>query len=187
MIRKLTLIAVLVCGLALVSGPPRAEAQGRKIRKTENYFSPQGGVADATVREINKAEKLIEVAMYSISVGEDAPIYVALREAAARGVKIVMVLNKARTGSSNKKKSLNLESIGVDVRYVTRTMHEKFAVIDRAVLVNGSANFSTSADQRYSENAQVIASPKYLVTAFRREFRHLVSVSKDFDPAEFEE
>lgn len=182
--RSRMILCVLLVGALAWQGDVLGQARAK--RKTENYFSPKGGVADASVREIRNAKKSIDVAMYSISVGANAPIFQALKEAGERGVKIRMVLNKARTGSSNKRKSLTLESIGVDVVYTTRTMHEKFAIVDGSVLLNGSANWSTSADQKYSENMQVMTNPKYVVTAFKREFRHLLSVARDFDPKEFQ-
>jgi len=154
-------------------------------RKVESFFSPKGGIATAAARDIGLAKKHIDIAMYSISTGTGRPIFDALKAAAARGVKIRMVLNKARTGSSNKRKSLALENIGVDVLYTTRTMHQKFAIIDGKLLDNGSANWSSSADEKYSENMQSIRSPKYLIRAFKKQFRHLLSVARDFDPEDF--
>ena len=177
------IIALLALSL-LSSGSGEARAQGQ--RKTESYFSPNGGVADAIVRELGLARREVEIAMYSITTDPATPIMQALKAATERGVKVTMIFNKARTGSSNKAKSLALENIGVDVRYVTKTMHEKFAIIDGAVLLTGSANWSTSADVNYSENTQVIRSPKYVVKAFRGEFGTLMDNSRDFDPREFE-
>jgi phosphatidylserine/phosphatidylglycerophosphate/cardiolipin synthase-like enzyme len=176
----------LTVALFIVATSCLALAQNRNRRDIENYFSPGGGKADAVVRELDKATKSADIAMYSVSTGRRAPIFGAMKRAAERGVKVRMIFNHARRGSSNKAKSLALEGIGVDVRYVTKTMHEKFALIDGKVLLTGSANWSTSADTKHSENMQIIASPKYVVTAFKREYRLLQRLSKDFDPREFQ-
>lgn len=162
------------------------ETPRRSRREIENYFSPNGGKADAVVRELDKATKTADIAMYSVSTGSTAPIFQAMKRAVDRGVKVRMIFNHARRGAYNKSKSLAMEKIGVDVRYVSKTMHEKFAIIDRKVLLTGSANWSTSADTKHSENMQVIASPRYVVTAFKREYALLISKSKDFDPQEFQ-
>jgi phosphatidylserine/phosphatidylglycerophosphate/cardiolipin synthase-like enzyme len=180
---------LLVATAIMFSASWLATAQERRRaprREIENYFSPNGGKADAVVRELDKAQKSIYIAMYSVSTGSTAPIFAAMRRAAERGVKVRMIFNHARRGARNKAKSLSLERIGVDVRYVTRTMHEKFAIVDSKLLLTGSANWSTSADTKHSENMQIIASPKYVVTAFKREFRLLMDKSKDFDPREFQ-
>lgn len=168
--------------LVLTAAPLSAEIPKRKVM---SYFSPNGGGAAATAEAIDSAQKTVDVAMYSITTNNSSQIFSALARATARGVKVRMIFNQARTGASNKKKSLQLEAIGVDVLYVTRTMHEKFAIIDGKLLTNGSANWSTSADDKHSENTQVIPSPKSLITAFRAEFDRLVSLSKDFDPTEY--
>ena len=160
-----------------------AEDQPRKI---ESSFSPNGGVSSTIVAALDEAQRELDIAMYSVSTGSRAPIFQALKRATERGVKVSMIFNKARTGARNKQKSLALEGIGVDVRYVTKTMHEKFAIVDRALLLTGSANWSTSADLKHSENMQRIRAPKYVITAFRREFRLLKAKSRDFAPEDFQ-
>ncbi|MBI5366488.1 MAG: hypothetical protein HZA54_05595, partial [Planctomycetes bacterium] len=141
-----------------------------------------GGVAEAIVRELDRAARTADIAMYSISVGDASPIFSALKRTAARGVKLRLVLNQANTGARNKQKSLALERAGIDVRYVTRTMHQKFAVIDGRILLNGSANWTESAAGAHSENLQVITKPASLIAAFAGEFATLLARSKDFDP-----
>lgn len=186
-------LACLITVGGLIAAAPGAGAQdlspppaGRRPR-VESHFSPNGGVAAAVVAEIEAAQRSLDVAMYSVSTGTTAPIMGALERATSqRGVVVRMILNKARTGARNKQKSLALEAIGVDVRYVGPTMHEKFAIVDSRVLLNGSANWSNSADRQHSENLQVIRSPRYLVRAFGREFRTLMDHSRDFDPADYQ-
>lgn len=180
--RALACLTVATLGLGL---PTVLRAQDRP-RRTETVFSPNGGSASTTAAMIDTAERELDIAMYSMSTSSSSPIFAALERAAARGVKIRMILNKVYSGARNKQKGIALEKIGVDVLYVRKTMHEKFAVIDRRLLLNGSANWSTSADKSHSENMQVIPSPRSLVRAFRREYRTLLAESYDFTLEEFE-
>lgn len=186
-------LACLIAVGGLVLGSHGASAQDLapppppRRPRVQSHFSPNGGVADAVVAEIDAARRSLNVAMYSVSTGSTAPIMGALERATTqRGVVVRMIFNKARTGARNKQKSLALEAIGVDVRYVGPTMHEKFAIVDNRVLLNGSANWSNSADRQHSENLQVIRSPRSLVRDFSREFRTLLDRSRDFDPADYQ-
>ena len=156
--------------LALLTSPAQAQYYPRP------YFSPDGGGADATADLIDGATQTIDVGMYSVSTG--GPIWDALKRATARGVRVRMILNGAR-GSS---KATALENIGVHVFDVTRTLHEKFALIDAGIwyrrkLVNGSANWSTGAETRYSENTVVFGNHFHLFYAFQQEFNDLLSVA----------
>ena len=180
--------ALCLAGLLIFASSDFTAAQEtrRRSKDIENYFSPNGGKADAVVRELDKAQKTVDIAMYSVSTGSTAPIFLAMKRAVERGVKVRMVFNHARRGSRNKAKSLAMEKIGVDVRYTSKTMHEKFAIIDGKILLTGSANWSTSADTKHSENMQLIVFPRYVVRAFRKEYDLLISKSKDFDPQEFQ-
>lgn len=174
-------LAALACA-CLQSEAQDSTRRRRAHRPIKTYFSPKGGGAPATIAEIDSARRTIDIAMYSMSVGDTAPIYSAIGRAGDRNVRMRMILHKANSGMRMKQKSLALEKMGVDVRYVSRTMHEKFCIVDGKVLCNGSANWSKSADQKYSENTQVIVFPRYVVRRFKGEFRHLLSVSRDFDP-----
>jgi phosphatidylserine/phosphatidylglycerophosphate/cardiolipin synthase-like enzyme len=176
-------------GLAALAAPAARGAPDEEPPWPESasaYFSPNGGGAAATAASLRSATRTVDIAMYSVSTGNGAPIFCALRDVGARGtVRLRMLFNKAKTGTTNKQKSLALEAIGVDVRYVTRTLHEKFAIIDGAVLLNGSANWSTSADTKYSENTQRLTGPPQLIRDFEGEFQRLHAISRDFDPEDY--
>lgn len=167
-------VAALVLGAAgtLVAEPKTSKSK----YGTEVYFSPNGGAADATATAIKGAKSTVDVAMYSIHTG--GAIFESLEAAAARGVKIRMVLNKA--AGDAKVKALKLESIGVDVRYVTKTMHEKFAIVDGAKVLNGSGNWSASSDVKYNENMVAFQKNGGLTGAFQSEFDYLWAIARDF-------
>ncbi|MCW8139010.1 MAG: hypothetical protein KIT58_08920 [Planctomycetota bacterium] len=170
----------LVATLALLAAG-RAEAQSTR---PEPYFSPRGGGAEATARLIDAAQETIDVAMYSVTTTSASPIHVALERAVQRGVRVRFILNQAT--SANKSKANALKNIGVHVYGVSRTLHEKFAIVDartsRRRLVNGSANWSTGAEQKYSENTVVFGNHYHLVHQFQEEFNRLMAAARPYTP-----
>ncbi len=157
----------------------------------EAIFSPQAYDDShlARVQElIASATQTIDVAMYSFS---DYNILHALEDAVARGVRIRFLFESAN-GDHNDPAgswSARLEDLGIDVRYINKIMHHKFAIIDgpvdnvddayTATLATGSANWSTSAGTRYDENTVVISECGELVLRFQMEFNHLWANSRD--------
>ncbi|HBP23078.1 MAG TPA: hypothetical protein DEA08_35565 [Planctomycetes bacterium] len=166
--------ALLAIGLA---GPAQAQWT------PQSYFSPNGGGADATAEVIDNAQDTLDVAMYSMSTS--GPIWNSLKAAIQRGVRVRVVMHKGHT--SNKHKTAALEGIGAHVFAVTKTMHQKFALADagkwwRRKLVNGSANWSTGAETRYSENTVVYGRHYHLFYAFQQEFNRLLADAKPLTP-----
>jgi len=109
-----------------------------------------------------------------------APIFAALERAVERGLRVRMILNKGHL-SSGKKKARDLHEIGVQVFSLPKTLHQKFALFDAATdhakLSNGSANWSVSADTKYSENTIVHHDNARLVYQFQQEFNLLIGQS----------
>jgi len=165
---------------------------------TSVYFSPNGGGAAAVAARIDKAQDSVDVAMYSVSTNNDAPIFAALKRAIdERNVRVRIILK-----DRNKAKSVGprLAELGCHVFYTTSTLHQKFSIIDakswsRRTLTNGSANWSLGADTTYSENTVIYDGWRYhrVIKAFQDEFNHLLSIAKPFsenadqhvDPVDF--
>lgn len=170
-------LAALLC----VATAPAVHAQ----YYPQPFFSPNGGGADATAKLIDRAEQTVDVAMYSVSTS--GPIWDSLRNAVNRGVRVRMILNKA-TYSSSKRKVDALAGIGVHVYGTTRTMHEKFGLVDaggkwwKRKLINGSANWSRGAETRYSENSVIFGMHTHLFYAFQMEFNKLMAVARPATP-----
>jgi phosphatidylserine/phosphatidylglycerophosphate/cardiolipin synthase-like enzyme len=134
------------------------------------YFSPNGGCQEVVIREISKAQKTIDIAMYSFTSREVAE---ALVEAKDRKVKIRIVLDKAKK-KEDFSKSRYLISKGVDVKYHLGfgLMHNKFAVIDGQVLITGSFNWTASANKRNEENLLIITNNK-AIKKYAERFEYL--------------
>jgi phosphatidylserine/phosphatidylglycerophosphate/cardiolipin synthase-like enzyme len=176
---------------AVAQGYPGCAAGGVDV-----IFSPQAYANSHNARIaalIGTAEHSIDIAMYSFS---DAAISSALEAAVARGVKVRFLFDtasadKSETGSAlENSKSARLEQAGINVRYVNKILHHKFAIVDgprdhleradTATLVTGSGNWSNGAATKYDENTLFLEQAPELTLRMQREFNHLWSHSRDF-------
>jgi len=158
----------------------------------EVIFSPQSYSDShlARVTElINATHSSIDIAMYSFS---DYGILEALKEAVDRGVSVRFIFESANADRSDPAGSMSakLEDIGIDVRYVNKIMHHKFAIFDgpresvddaiTGILATGSGNWSHSAGTRYDENTIIVTGCDELLLRFQKEFNLLWETSRDF-------
>lgn len=136
------------------------------------YFSPNGGCQERIIREIDKAQNYINIAMYSFTA---RPIAQALVRARKRGVKIKILLDRFQA-KGKYSKSRYFEKRGFDVKIISGVgrglMHNKFAVIDGLLVITGSYNWTASAEHRNDENMLVIYDDN-VVKAFERRFLKL--------------
>jgi phosphatidylserine/phosphatidylglycerophosphate/cardiolipin synthase-like enzyme len=155
--------------------------------KIDVIFSPQAAANSHNARiakMIRDAKHTVDVAMYSYS---DAGINAALTDAVTRGVKVRFLFETAREDKNitdpvmlASSKSGRLEAAGIDVRYVNKILHHKFAIVDgprdeaaraaTAKLVTGSANWSSSAATQFDENTMFIENSAELSATFQNEF-----------------
>lgn len=168
-------------------------ATGAKI---DVVFSPQTGANSHNARiaqMIRDAKFTVDIAIYSYS---DAAINTALTDAVARGVKVRFLFEDARADKNvtdpamlAATKSGKLEAAGVDVRYVNKILHHKFAIVDgprdeaaraaTAKLVTGSANWSASAATQFDENTLFIQNSAELSATYQNEFDTLWKGSRE--------
>ena len=155
-------------------------------------FSPQA-YPDSHLAQVAKlidgAQRSIDIAMYSYS---DNGIQEALERAVGRGVSVRFVFESANEDRKDPDGTMSarIEDLGIDVRYVNKIMHHKFALIDgprsdledayTATLVTGSGNWSYSAGTKYDENTVVLRHNGELALRFQKEFNHLWDNSRDF-------
>jgi phosphatidylserine/phosphatidylglycerophosphate/cardiolipin synthase-like enzyme len=133
-------------------------------------FSPKGGCQDSIVAQIDKAQKTIDIAMYYLTSREIAQGLVMAKD---RGVQIRILLDKSQE-TQKYSKSRYLIKRGFAVKYHTGygLMHNKYAVIDNAVLIAGSFNWTPTADQQNEENLLIITDPG-TVKKFAERFEYL--------------
>jgi phosphatidylserine/phosphatidylglycerophosphate/cardiolipin synthase-like enzyme len=165
------ILFVTVCFLLL----PSAISAGMAVQAC---FSPYGKCSGHIVREIAQAQKEILVAVYAFTNDE---IAWALVKASQRGVKVQVVVDQEFDATNDGSKKSFLEQQKIPIRRVAGLdkgkgpglMHQKFAVIDRKVVLTGSYNWTVSAENSNDENLLLFRDAAPLADEYRKEFFRL--------------
>jgi cardiolipin synthase len=118
---------------------------------------------------LNQAQKEIKVAMFTLS---HPKLTQALISAHKRGVKVEVILDfQASKGASKKAKTALLsEGIEVKANLGMQLMHHKCALIDQAILINGSTNWTQGA---FTKNRDLFFVLSPLNVAQKKRFNQL--------------
>jgi phosphatidylserine/phosphatidylglycerophosphate/cardiolipin synthase-like enzyme len=124
---------------------------------------------------ISQARKSIYVAMYSFTRDGLAS---ALVDAKNRGVEVKVIMEEENAYVQGSDYRM-LKEAGVDVRLDGNPalMHHKFMIVDGELVVTGSYNWSTAAEDKNDENFVVIRG-KEVVDRFTQEFNRLLSIAR---------
>lgn len=145
---------------------PKYKREVVRPASVETYFMPRDNCTKMLTYKFQKAISEIFVAQYSFT----HPILsLRLAECLKRGVSVRVLLDYAASDSMSEYEELI--EYGVDVRAMASygKMHHKFTLIDRRIVITGSANYSQAADKRNIENLLVISS-RSLAEIYRKEF-----------------
>jgi phosphatidylserine/phosphatidylglycerophosphate/cardiolipin synthase-like enzyme len=134
----------------------------------EVYFSPNGGCTAAIVRELDAATRTIRVQAYSFT---SRPIAQALLAAEQRGVTIEVLLDSSnRSDRYSAATFLKNHGIAVLIDGQHAIAHNKIILIDDAVIITGSFNFSRAAEESNAENLLVIRDQPELMARYQANF-----------------
>ncbi len=138
-----------------------------------NYiFSPRGGTEAVIVKAIDSARSEVDVAMFSFT---SKPAMAALVRAAGRGVAVKMLLYaESAFPFRDEVKKNHIDVRLKEGRVPKGLMHNKYAVLDGALLINGSFNWSATAEELNTENTIFTMLPAY-VAPYKAEFDKLYS------------
>jgi phosphatidylserine/phosphatidylglycerophosphate/cardiolipin synthase-like enzyme len=133
---------------------------------------------------IGDAKKYVHISVYSWS---DSGLEKAIEKALLNKAKVRVVLHPDLKESPKVDTVVpKLEALGAEFKISPLNMHEKFTLIDDETVVNTSANFSSGAKNKYSENMvfhelakENSESIKSLLKDFKNEFVILWNTSKD--------
>ncbi|MEI6305737.1 MAG: phospholipase D family protein [Deltaproteobacteria bacterium] len=150
------------------------------------YFSPSsrapdGSPTEAIVREIKGAKQEILIQAYSFT---STPIAKALVEAKGRGIKVEAILDKtndsrsASGGTYSGAKFLLNAGIPAWIDYQPAIAHSKVMIIDQAVVITGSFNFTRAAEEKNAENLLVLRNDPALVAKYLKNYQDRKSVSR---------
>lgn len=142
-----------------------------KDTKAEVYFSPKGGATEAIVKHLGQAKHTVYVLAYSFT---SPAITQALIEAQARGVEVVVILDKSHSrGQGAAGSTLRDAGVKVYIDSAHAIAHNKVILIDGHTLITGSFNFTKAAEDRNAENLVVLESAE-AVDLYMEDFgRHL--------------
>ena len=153
---------LLLLSLLFVAGcHPSAGAPAQAAKEPRPlcavFFSPHGGCTDEIVRELAAARARVLVQAYSFT---SQPIARALVEAARRGVKVEVILDKSQRREHYAAAALLAQAgVPVEIDAAHAIAHNKVMVIDGETILTGSFNFTESAEERNAENLLVVRDP----------------------------
>lgn len=145
--------------------------------KISVFFSPQDkGISDYIVPIVKKAEKYIYIPTFILTHKD---LSNELINAHKRGVNVKIIIDATSTGVTHSKfKELRMAGIPVKVENYAGKMHAKSIIIDDKYMVIGSANFSSSGENKNDENMLVIENQK-LAEFYRQYFEYFWSKIPD--------
>ena len=122
---------------------------------------------------LRSASRTLEVCVFCITCNEIADV---LETAAKRGVMVRIISDDemAKTSGSDVERLSKMQNIQCRHDGDTRShMHHKFAIVDGAVLITGSFNWTRAAVITNRENVVIIQNAPQAVEMFRTEFNSL--------------
>lgn len=160
--------------------------------KVEVLFHPHDPTLEKIATWIEEARQHVDIAMYNMDTTDGSPVVKMLKSETVRAriekgeLQIRVLFEGFGTDAENAAKMQALEGLGLDVRYLGRSVkvHHKFAVIDTGLenerVISGSANWSLSSYRNYNENILFFDGEEEASDRFQAEFNMLWKNSKPF-------
>jgi phosphatidylserine/phosphatidylglycerophosphate/cardiolipin synthase-like enzyme len=171
-------IDILLAISAFVPSPASSVASGAAIAIC---FAPEEDCAAFAVRAIDNAEREILVGAYGLTTGSG--IVEALVRAKERGVNVRLIADKTTPCErASGIEPLAAAGVPVWIDEEARIAHAKTMVIDGAVTLLGSYNWTAGAAQN-SENPNLVSSPT-VAAIYAAHWRERLAASVRFDRRE---
>ncbi|MBW6410741.1 phospholipase D-like domain-containing protein [Clostridium weizhouense] len=143
------------------------------------HFSPEQGLSRYIEKQIEKANKSIEVSMFTFT---NKYIGKSLLDAAKRGVKVKVIMEKKQCDFSKVDEELenqpNIELYRVGNKLSKfSAMHQKYCVIDDKTVITGSANW-TASGTKFNDEDILILNNRDIAKRYHQNFLDLVHVYK---------
>jgi phosphatidylserine/phosphatidylglycerophosphate/cardiolipin synthase-like enzyme len=162
--------------------PSTLDQQSAMVEDTPIHvlFSSEDGVVDRIIAFVQGAQTSIRFLAFSFT---DYPLADAMRQRAAAGVDVAGVFEKV--GSDTEAAELRtLFCARIPVRQDGNGsfMHDKLIIIDGHIVITGSLNFSSSADEANDENV-IILDNSEIAALYLEEVERVYAQGSDPDPA----
>lgn len=162
--KTVLLAMVFVCSL-ITSTSSYAD-----VTNLETCFSPNEGCDQKLIDIISSAKKTLDIAIYSIA---HTGIANAIIDAQTRGVVVRMVVDKSQSvGVHSETGTLTTANVPLKIGNVAGIMHDKYTIVDGAILETGSFNYSSSATSYNAEN-QIYITNKDVIQRYQDNFEKL--------------
>jgi len=159
----------------------QAISTARSEMVVQACFSPHGKCSAHILREIEQAKQELLVAVYAFTSDELAR---ALIQAKNRGISVRVIIDREFDLDNNRSKGKFLENQRIPIRRISGVrntatdqerglMHQKFAVIDRKVVLTGSYNWTRAAETLNDENLLFFRDAAPLAEEYRASFFRL--------------
>ncbi|MDZ4668369.1 MAG: phospholipase D-like domain-containing protein [bacterium] len=130
------------------------------------------------LREINKAQNAIQVAVYWFT---NQDLFDMLYQKLKEGIDVELIIHNDYI--NNRDAGLPFQQfIDAGGKFYfsddDNPMHNKFCIIDKQVLINGSYNWTYYAESKNRENVLIIKEEKDVIEAFETEFLQLIEILK---------
>jgi phosphatidylserine/phosphatidylglycerophosphate/cardiolipin synthase-like enzyme len=146
----------------------------------ETYFTKKEGNLDQIlIKEINTAQKNLNVAIYSLTKENIAN---AILEAKKRGLDIEVITDKQESQSKAQKAILDkFKANGIPVKINSHSglMHLKLTIIDNKTVCGGSYNYTQNATEKNDENLIVIRNSN-IINEYLTEYNSMWSNTSDY-------
>jgi phosphatidylserine/phosphatidylglycerophosphate/cardiolipin synthase-like enzyme len=138
--------------------------------QVDTYFSPDDHVLTAIYNLLNGANESIYFLAYSFTSNELGDI---VRKKADAGLDVKGVMDEGQVASNTGTEYDPFLQAGLDVRIdgIDGLMHHKVFIVDEKIVVLGSYNFSSSAEEKNDENIIIVYDEKiaeFFVQEFER-------------------
>lgn len=162
----------LLCGCIFhptaTKSPPVAKPPAATEDDIAVFFSPKGGAMAAIIKEINQAERSVDVHAYLVTA---RAIVDALEDAQRRGVQVRIILDKNNLGgiySAAAVFSNTTLPVWRDGQH--KDEHNKVILIDGRTIITGSFNFTDPSEEKNAENLLIIRNKPKLYAAYLADF-----------------
>ncbi|KAI8978508.1 hypothetical protein BDB01DRAFT_844180 [Pilobolus umbonatus] len=134
----------------------------------KSFFFPSKISFHAFLSVINSAKKTIDICVFAFTDDDIADALIAAKERNV-SIKIITDNQQAAGKGADVKRLQELHNIPFKTDNTTGYMHNKFAIIDSATLINGSFNWSKGARFKNRENVLITNIP-FCIQEFQAQF-----------------
>jgi phosphatidylserine/phosphatidylglycerophosphate/cardiolipin synthase-like enzyme len=138
----------------------------------EYCFSPGGNCANVVIKWIDRANNSIHILIYSFTLSQIADAIVKAKQRNPNmDIKIAWDNSEViANGAASQYQRLKNAGINVRIDHRSGLLHDKVAIVDDHIVITGSFNWSTEANEHNRENLVVFDSP-ICAAAYEEQFQ----------------